>query len=179
MEAPGGAGRPRGDLPGVAGQPAWGLPQGRPQRHSEDQQGPRDASSAPAPHWLWANSWAGFGGTDRPHSPHPSRAGAPPLQEGWSLGAAPLHLQLWYMVMQSVTARGFLITKLGWWEEVWFNINSLPGLGKGRLWGDLLAACSYLDGVTGKESQALWGSVQRNGDRHPMQVALREIPSRY
>lgn len=39
---------------------------------------------------------------------------------------------------------GFPITDLGQWEELWFKITSLLGLGKGRLWGELLTACSYL-----------------------------------
>lgn len=81
--------------------------------------------------------------------------------------------------MQSIAAGVFPITELGRWEEVWFNINNLPGLGKGRLWRELPSACSYLDGVTVKGSQTLWGGVQRNQDRHPMPVASREIPSRY
>lgn len=45
---------------------------------------------------------------------------------------------------------GLPITDLGQREELWFKITSLSDLGKGRLWGELLTACSYLGGVIGK-----------------------------
>lgn len=54
--------------------------------------------------------------------------------------------------MQSTGAGGFPITELGQWEEMWFSINNVLSLGKGQLWGDLPAAYSYSDGVTGKVS---------------------------
>lgn len=75
-------------------------------------------------------------------------------------GSSPRHLQLGSPVMQSISVTGFPITDLGQWEELWFQIASLLGLGKGRLWGEFLTACISLGGVTGKGSQALWGGVQ-------------------
>lgn len=90
----------------------------------------------------------------------PAEAEAPSVQEGQSLGVAPCHLQLGSPVMQSISVTGFPITDLGQWEELRCKITSLLGLGKRGLWGELLTACSYLGGVIGKGSQALWGGVQ-------------------
>lgn len=83
---------------GGPGAPAWGwrddlrgaCPGGPLKRHSGDQRGLRAAGSTPASHWLQASPWAGSGGMDGPHSPCPTKAEEPPLQEGWSPGAAPL-----------------------------------------------------------------------------------------
>lgn len=97
---------------------------------------------------------------DGPYSSCPAKAEAPPLQEGQSLGAAPCHLQLGSPAMQNISVTGFPITDLGQWEELWCNITSLSGLGKGRLWGELLTVCSCLGGVIGKGNQALWGGIQ-------------------